>query len=152
MYRLLLLLLPRRRRAAYGAEMAEVFAAVSTHAKDERGWLGIAVIWMKEAIGMVRFSARERLTRFNAGASAAGSNGGGASWRDEVVWAWRGVRGRRWRAVAIVLLFGISLGANAIVFSAADAFVFRTVPYAKPEQLVVMQRVSQGSGAIDYAF
>ena len=102
---------------------------------------------------MVRFSARERLKMgFSAGASAAGSNGGGASWRDEVVWAWRGVRGRRWRAVAIVLLFGISLGANAIVFSAADAFVFRSVPYAQPEQLVVMQRSTKGQGAIDYAF
>ena len=58
----------------------------------------------------------------------------------------RGVRSRGWRAVLIVLLFGVTLGANAAVFSAADAFVFRTLPYDKPEELVVFAR-GQATGS-----
>ena len=144
MYRLLLLLLPRKRRAAYGAEMSDVFTAMSAHARHERGWMGIAALWLKEAIGMLKFSARERLNQ--------NSGGGRPSWRDELTWGWRGVRSRRWRAIAIILLLGVALGANAIVFSAADAFVFRTVPYAHPEELVVMQKTSNFDGAIDYTW
>jgi predicted permease len=142
MYRLLLLLLPRHRRATYGAEMADVFSAVNARARSERGWRGMAMAWIKESLGLLRFSVRER---WNAPSTRP-------SWRNELVWAWRGVLGRRWRAVAIVLLFGIALSANAIVFSAADAFVFRTVPYHQPEQLTVLQRWSQMSGAMDYTY
>jgi predicted permease len=144
MYRLLLLLLPRKRRATYGAEMSDVFTAMSVDARHERGWIGIATLWLKEAVGMLKFSARDRLHQH--------SGGGRPSWRDELAWAWRGVRGRRWRALAIVLLLGVALGANAVVFSAADAFVFRTVPYAHPEQLVVIQKTSNFDGAIDYTW
>ena len=134
--------------------MAEVFTAVRARARNERGWTGVLTAWMKETLGMLKFSTRERLGKESGSVAAAkGSRDGGPSWRDELVWAWRGVRGRRWRAVAIVLLFGIALGANAIVFSAADAFVFRTVPYTQPERLVVIQRASQGlAGTTDYTW
>ena len=65
-------------------------------------------------------------------------------------WAWRGVRRRGWRAAVIVLLLGVTLAANAVVFAAADAFVFRIVPYADANSLVVIQRTSSVSGATDY--
>jgi hypothetical protein len=65
-------------------------------------------------------------------------------------WAWRGLRVRGWRAAVIVSLLGVTLAANAVVFAAADAFVFRTVPYSDPDRLVVIQRVSSALGATDY--
>ena len=65
-------------------------------------------------------------------------------------WAWRGVRHRGWRAVVMVLLLGVTLAANTVVFSAADAFVFRVVPYADADSLVVVQRTSPVSGVTDY--
>jgi predicted permease len=65
----------------------------------------------------------------------------GLSLATEVRWAWRGVRARGWRAAFIVLLFGVALAANAIVFAAADAFVFRPVPYAQPDRLAIVENV-----------
>jgi len=150
MYRLLLLLLPPSRGAPDGAEMTDVFATLCAHARQERGWLGLIVTWMKEALGMTKFAWRER--------GGSGSDvrlhemrGPRPFNQDEWRWAWRGVRARGWRAIFVVLLFGLALGANAVVFAAADAFVFRTLPYDRPAELVVIQRSAGGSlGATDY--
>ena len=67
----------------------------------------------------------------------------GVNLGQELRWAWRGVRARGWRAVFVVSLFAVALAANAIVFSAADAFVFRTLPYHDPGKLVVLERVDR---------
>jgi predicted permease len=130
MYRLLLRLLPRHRRAQYGDEMEEVFAS-STRMASARGPLAFLRIWLREVASLVRFAGRERLGGLRPSGGRIGA---------ELRWAWRGIRARGWRAVFVVGLFGVVLAANAVVFAAADTFVFRTVPYAEPEQLVVFQR------------
>ena len=66
----------------------------------------------------------------------------------ECRWVWRGLKSRGWRVVVIVLLFGIALAANAVVFAAADAFAFHTVPYVQPDRLVIVQKT--GTVASDY--
>ncbi|MBK9243036.1 MAG: ABC transporter permease [Acidobacteria bacterium] len=152
MYRLLLLLLPPQRRAMYGAEMNDVFVTLCAHARQERGWVGVIATWMKEALGMTKFAWRER-----GGGSPDvrlhETRGPRPFNHDEWRWAWRGVRARGWRTVFVVLLFGLALGANAVVFAAADAFVFRTLPYDRPDGLVVMQRSSRGLlGVSDYTY
>jgi predicted permease len=68
----------------------------------------------------------------------------------ELRWAWRGVRSRGWRAVCVVVLLSVALSATAIVFTAADAFVFRTLPYHDPERLVVIERTGTGGSTSDY--
>jgi len=62
----------------------------------------------------------------------------------ELRMAWRGVRSRGWRAAFAVGLLAIAMAVNVTVFSAADAFMFRTVPYAEPETLAVLERISDG--------
>lgn len=64
--------------------------------------------------------------------------------------AWCGVRARGWRAGLIMVLLAVALGASAVVFSAADSFVFDPVPYPGAGRLVVLQRTSTFSGASDY--
>jgi predicted permease len=59
--------------------------------------------------------------------------------------AWRGVRSRGWRAAFAVALLSVAMAVNVTVFSAADAFVFRTVPYAEPETLAVLDRLDAGA-------
>ncbi len=141
MYRLLLRLLPRHRRAQYGDEMEKAFAS-STRMASSRGLLAVLRMWLREFAGLLRFACRERLT----GLSPSGGRFG-----TELRWAWRGVRARGWRAVFVVGLFAVVLAANAVVFAAADTFVFRTVPYAEPEQLVVFQRAGSAfTGPSDY--
>ena len=68
----------------------------------------------------------------------------------ELRWAWRGVRARGWRAAFVVALFAGVLAANTVVFSAADAFVFRTVPYPDPDGLVVITQTRGSIGTTDY--
>lgn len=68
----------------------------------------------------------------------------------ELRWAWRGVRARGWRAIFVVALLAVALAANAIVFAAADAFVFRPVPYLNPSRLVIVEKVDPTRGPIDY--
>ena len=77
--------------------------------------------------------------------------GGGAldTFTRERGFAWRGIRSRGWRAAFVVSLLGLTLAANAVVFSAADAFVFRTVPYRDPDSLVVIQKTSRLLGTND---
>jgi putative ABC transport system permease protein len=137
-YRLLLLLLPRRRRVMHGAEMQDVFAK-AMHASSARGGRWSAVrLWIREVIGMTGFALRERFGRLRP----SGFN--------ELRWAWRGVRARGWRAAFIIGLFGVALAANAVVFAAADTFVFRTVPYDRPDQLVIFGGEALMGGASDY--
>jgi predicted permease len=57
-------------------------------------------------------------------------------------WAWRGVRARRLKSLAHVLLVALAVGASAVVFSAADAFVFNRAPYPHAARLVVFERSS----------
>jgi len=148
-YRLLLRLLPRHRREAYGAEMAEVFARLCAEARRTRGWVGVLIAGAREAMGMVRFAWRERFGR-RPNDLQAGQRPRRPFNADEWRWAWRGIRTRGWRAAFIVMLFGIALAANTVVFSAADTFVLHTLPFERPDQLVVFEDTSRGSS--DYTF
>ena len=58
--------------------------------------------------------------------------------RTELRWAWRAVRARGWQAVLALVLLATALAANTIVFSAADAFVFRPAPFPALDRLVAM--------------
>ncbi len=59
--------------------------------------------------------------------------------RTELTWAWRGLRARRLAGILQVALVALTLAANAIVFSATDAFVFRRVPYPNADRLVILR-------------
>src|SRR5262249_16995120 len=54
----------------------------------------------------------------------------------EIRWAWRALRTRGWRGVLVIALLAIAMAANAIVFAAADSFVFNRVPYRDADRLV----------------
>ena len=145
LYRTILRMLPRDRRDRFGDEMALVFAdqrRAATHS-------GAALLWMKEIAGMMRFSLRELAARWRAWAEARQQS---PRWNPaaELRWAWRGVRLRRWRALFITSLLGVALAANAVVFAAADAFVFRSAPYADAGRLAVIERTSPVIGVSDF--
>lgn len=141
MYRWLLRLLPRHRRLAFGDDMERVFAASLATATAAGGRRALLRTWLREIAGLVRFAGRERLSAINPIGGPLGT---------DLRWAWRGVRGRGWRAVFIVGLLGVVLAANVVVFAAADAFVFRTVPFTEPDALVVFVERRGLSGVSSY--
>ena len=60
----------------------------------------------------------------------------------ELLWAWRGVRGRGLGSVFPVGLIALTIAASAVVFSATDAYVFRPAPYPHADRLVVFEHSS----------
>ena len=122
--------------------MALVFNDLQARERDRRGGVvHVAPLWMKEAGGMVRFALRERLSRVRIAMRHSRFNGPGFS--TELRWAWRGVRARGWRAALVVLLVGLALAGNVLVFAVADSVVFTRVPYPRAHEIIEVQSVRQ---------
>ncbi|MGH9475469.1 MAG: ABC transporter permease [Terriglobales bacterium] len=79
-------------------------------------------------------------------------------WRDARRWSWlehwardlrlalRSLRRSPGYAAAVIITLAVAIGANTAMFSVADAFLLRPLPYAQPQRLViVMARVSSAS-------
>ncbi len=58
-------------------------------------------------------------------------------WRD-VRFGWRGLRKDRGFALTAVLSIGLGVGANAAIFSLVNQALFRLLPVAQPERLVLL--------------
>ena len=139
LHRWLLRLLPRRRRQQYGDEMTVVFSDLRKEARrvKRRPVAQLGLLWMREVSGMAKFALRERF--FSAPS--------GPGWRtltSELRWARRGVRARGWRAALVVLLVGIALAGNLIVFAVADAVVLTRLPYPRAHEIVEIHSGSVG--------
>jgi predicted permease len=135
LFHLLQWMLPPARRRRYGREMANVFETLVAEERRAQGAAGVARLLFREAAGLSRFAARDWLRRVGVRARARGIRPRVAS---DLHWAWRGVRARGWRVPLIVGLIGTTLGANAVVFSVADSFIFNPFPYQAPERIVSM--------------
>jgi putative ABC transport system permease protein len=140
LHHLLLKLLPRARRERFGDEMADVFLAE----RQDAGVLGRGWLWIKEAGGLLKFAARDRIRPLAAWLARHRSTRGGR-FPTEQRWAWRGVRARGWRAILVVGLLAVALAANTMLFSVADSLVFRRLPYDDVDRLVTLW--ASGPGA-----
>jgi len=135
---LLAILLPAGVRTRFGADMAGVFEGLSAQARRDVGLLGLAILWMRETIGMARFGLRARFASWRASPR-------GPEWRTEIGWAWRGIRGRRWSAPFIVALLGVTLTATAVTFAVVDAVLLHPYPFPDVDRIVtIADRASGG--------
>ena len=50
-------------------------------------------------------------------------------------------------SLLVICTLGVALGANIALFSAADALLFRAVPYSQPDRLVTLFETEPGTGA-----
>jgi putative ABC transport system permease protein len=147
---LLRIALDARDRECVLSDLSEEFEArvVRGSHQQARAW------YWRQALTSLRPALARRWGRHAPTSQTTGLPPGGLwrmrldSWSRELRWSWRGVRTRRWRAAFVVGLLGVALAANAIVFAAADAFVFHTLPYWEPDRLVVIEKV--GHRVFDY--
>src|SRR5579871_3281003 len=135
-YRLWRRLLPKRLADRYAGEMSELLAVLTDDARRESGWRGVSILWIKEIGELAKLGLRQRVP---ARQPLQASPRPGTRFSLECRWAWRSVLARRSRAVLSVALIGVALAANALVFAAADAFVFHRVLYRDPERIVEIQ-------------
>jgi len=147
-YRLLLVAYPRDVRRECGADMAQLFAdrlrAAATRRERARLWA--------LAIGdVVRHAGFERARRVRDAAAVAGRAVSPGGWRWRVSMLWQDLRFAarlyaRTPGVSIVALVTLALGvgANAAIFSFADALLFRPLPIRQPDRVMALFHVARG--------
>ncbi|HEX5109191.1 MAG TPA: ABC transporter permease [Vicinamibacterales bacterium] len=64
----------------------------------------------------------------------------------DVRFALRSLLATRWFAAGAVLTFALGIGVNVAVFSAVDRLLFRPLPYAEPERLVLLRECALRTG------
>lgn len=64
----------------------------------------------------------------------------------DVRYAIRSMLHARWFTIGAILTFALGIGVNVAVFSAVDRMLFRTLPYARPDDLYVMKLFNKATG------
>jgi putative ABC transport system permease protein len=65
----------------------------------------------------------------------------------DVRFAFRSLLTARWFTAGAILTFALGIGVNVAVFSAVDRLLFRPLPYAEPERLVLLRECNLRTGA-----
>lgn len=83
-----------------------------------------------------RLTMRERLREFN----------------DDARYAWRGLINRPGFTAVAVLTLGIGIGANTAIYSAVDALLLRSLPFADPGRLFDIVQTSGEDGTAPWSY
>ena len=76
-------------------------------------------------------------------------------WRefiDDVRYAWRGLAARPGFTAIAVLTLGIGIGANTAIYSAVDALLLRSLPFAEPGRLMDIVQRSGEDGIAPWSY
>jgi putative ABC transport system permease protein len=64
----------------------------------------------------------------------------------DIRYAIRSMLRARWFTIGGILTYALGIGLNVAVFSAVDRMLFRTLPYARPSELYVLELVDKSRG------
>jgi putative ABC transport system permease protein len=65
--------------------------------------------------------------------------------RQEVIWAWRGLRGAPGTTLLAMAILTLGIAAATVTFSVVDAVALRRLPFDAPDRLVAIARVDRAS-------
>jgi putative ABC transport system permease protein len=133
-YRLLLLVFPRDFRARFGADMADVFADRLRSARG-RGPVANLALWTRTTIDLIAHGAAERRAQARLVHRRASML---SAWKQDVVFGARTLRRAPATAAIAVVTLALGIGASTAVFSVAEAFVLRALPYPAADRLVAL--------------
>ena len=133
-YRWLLRAFPPAFRTRYGPEMAITFELMLREARARGGRMAVARAWIGAAADVIAHSVEER--------GAARRHGGARLMLESVAidlrQAVRSLASRPALTVPAILTIALAIGANAGIFGIVNAMLFRPLPYAQPDQLVLL--------------
>ncbi len=143
--RLLLRLAPPGFRARYGAEVLAVHDA----RRAGGGFLGGVWFGTKEAVGLALTVARLRLDGWRRGVKRTKGRGGASMFEtttQDLRFAVRTLRRNPGFAATAVAVLALGIGANTAIFSAANAFLFRPLPFGDSDRLVMLYETNPEFG------
>ena len=147
-YRLLLRAFPRELREEFGPDMEALFLAELA----EAGGIGRVRLWSRALVDIGRHSLGARRDAWKRVRNTSGyvEYPTGGWWMDTLRYdlrhAARAMRRQPGTTAIIVLTLGLAIGANTAVFSAVHTALLRPLPYAQPDDLVMVweKRAAEG--------
>jgi len=143
LYRLVLLLYPRRYRERFGADQLATAVDLFQRAAHGGGRRGLAVAWIKALRDAALESGRQRLDSYRvpAGRDTTAPRGEMIVWDDfvqDLRLTLRGMRQQPGVTAAVLLTLGLGIGANTAIFSVGEAALLRSAPVVAPERLAAL--------------
>jgi putative ABC transport system permease protein len=147
LYRLLLVVYPRRFRTRFASEMTADFVEMLEDRTTGRPIRGRLACW-RQALADLRASAvHQRLRRWRAPAPPAAPGGDGIMWSflQDLRFAARSLRKAPGFTLATIATLGLAIGANTAVFSIVDTVVLRPLPFPEADRLVMFFEGIEGA-------
>lgn len=117
-------------RDRYAPEIVQTMTEALDDERRRHGWMAMATLGVRGVVDALRAVRRERKL-------AAGQAGGGplSDWRGDLRYVWRSWRRQPAFSVTLVLMLALSLGLAAAIFSFADGYLFRQLPFAGADRV-----------------
>ncbi len=144
----LLRLGPRRFRENYGDEVVGV-AEERIRAAAERGAGSAVKAIVKEVVGLGLASIRAHRTLANGSAPPGGLGILAGNLGRDLRHAARSVRRQPGHAVTTIVVLALGIGATTAIFSAANSYFFRPLPFTDPDRLVSLWETNPEFGWTD---
>jgi predicted permease len=143
LYRLVLGASPAPFRLTYADEATAALGHLLADERTARGAWAARRTWLRAMVDAVRTVWRERQGSPNRRRGRIG-----AGLRDDVVYVLRSWRHAKAFALTSIVTVALGLGLNAGIFSFADGFLFRPLPFQDPDRLFALLEPETMTGGL----